>query len=86
MLVLYHFPHAHFTQVYKWVPAKLIIYAGDKHEIEEELLQGEIKIQCILSCHIKGSTSINWFFYLGFDEREKLVEYPEKSLNLFEHF
>ena len=37
-----------------------------------------IKIQCILRCHIRVSTSINWFFYLGFDEREKSVEYPEK--------
>ena len=39
---------------------------------------GGIKIQCILRCHIRVSTSINWFFYLGFDEREKSVEYPEK--------
>ena len=39
---------------------------------------GGIKIQCILRCHIRVSTSINWFFYLGFDEREKSVEYPEE--------
>jgi len=70
-------PHAHFTQVYKWVLAN--IYTGDMHAIEEEPFQGGIKIQCILSCHIRGSTSINWFFYLGFDEREKSVEYPEKN-------
>ena len=70
-------PHAHFTQVYKWVPSN--IYTGGMHAIEEEPFQGGIKIQCILSCHIRGSTSINWLFYLGFDEREKSVEYPEKT-------
>ena len=51
-------------------------------QLEEEPFQGGgggIKIQCILSCHIRGSTSINWFFCLDFDEREKSVEYPEKS-------
>ena len=55
------------------------IYTGGMHAIEEEPFQGGIKIQCILSCHIRGSTSINWLFYLGFDEREKSVEYPEKT-------
>ena len=65
--------------MYRWVLAN--IYTGDMQAIEDEPFQGGgggIKIQCILRCHIRVSTSINWFFYLGFDEREKSVGYPEK--------